>query len=391
TQYAITVQAPNSFSTCGSNQTITVNVVNTGTTNPPVNDSLTINLSNGLSYVAGSFVSINNTPSPTAPVQNGNLLRWRIPSTVAPGDSMKFTINLAANSAGCGFNTMDLYATQSIALTCGATSCSTPVITGRLISDTITTICCVDMQVNKTVSPNPVAAGGTVVYTVAVHNAGPGTATNVVVNDVLPAGVTYVSNTTTRGSWSAPDWTIPSMSAGQRDTIRFTVTANNATTNAVTICNTAFVKSINSSTPEVNLLNDTSKVCSIINPNCVGVTAGVNQTACGGTSATITGTPNTGVWTALAANPAGATLGSTTAGVATVNFTLTANGTYKYELTDGACKDTMDIIVTSKPIAGTDKTVVCYVTDNTTMTGTGIGTWTAMAGNPGTATITTPT
>ncbi|MEY3238767.1 MAG: hypothetical protein RIR11_205, partial [Bacteroidota bacterium] len=359
TQYAIEAVTPTSVSTCGSNGTVRVNVINTGSINPVVNDSLTINLSNGLSYVAGSFVSLKNAPSPTAPVQMGNSLRWRIPSTVAPGDTMKFTINLAANAAGCGMNTLDLYTTQSIALPCGALSCNTPVITGRLISETITTICCVDMQVNKTVSPDPVAAGGTAVYTIAVRNAGPGTATNVVVNDVLPAGITFVSRTLTSGTWSAPDWTIPTMAAGQSDTIRITVTANNATTSAVTVCNRAFITSINNLTPEINPLNDTSQVCSVIRPNCVAVNAGLDRIICAGTATTVTGLPTTGTWTALGANPAGATLGTTAAGVASVSFTAVSNGIYRFIFTDGACADTMQFTVNEKPVIADGAVASC--------------------------------
>jgi uncharacterized repeat protein (TIGR01451 family) len=256
-------------------------------------------------------------------------------------------------------NTLDLYSTQSIALPCGALSCNTPVITGRLISETITTICCVDMQVNKTVSPNPVAAGGTAVYTIAVHNAGPVTATNVVVNDVLPAGVTFVSRTLTSGSWSAPDWTIPTMAAGRRDTIKITVTANNATTSAVTVCNKAFIKSINSLTPEISRLNDTSQVCSIINPNCVAVNAGADRTVCGGTATTITGLPTTGTWTALLTNPVGATLGSTALGVASVNFTTTSAGIYKFIFTDGACTDTLQFTLNAKPVIADGTAAIC--------------------------------
>jgi uncharacterized repeat protein (TIGR01451 family) len=391
TQYQITESGANSVSTCSSAQTYTFTVKNTGTTPPPPNDSLTINLSNGLSYITGSLVGIHNAPSPTAPVIKGNLLRWRIPSTVAPGDSMKFTINLAANSLGCGQNTMDIYATQSIVLSCGGNPCSTPVIVGRLISDTITTICCVDMQISKTVSPNPVVAGATAVYTIAVTNLGPGTATNVVVNDVLPSSVSYVSNTTTAGTWSSPDWTIPTMLSGQSDTIRFTVIANNSATTLLTVGNIAYVKSIDNSIPEINRVNDTSSVILTINPNCTGVTAGIDQTACSNTSATIAGSNAVGIWTASGTNPTGASLGVTVTGLATVSFTQTANGNYDFIFTDGSCKDTMRIEVTAKPNAGIDKSVVCYITDAVTMAGSGTGIWSAQTDNPGTATITSPT
>lgn len=141
-QFSITYRSPDTLKTCGTAKTVTVVVKNTGTAPAVVNDSLNINLSNGMQYMAGSFVSVRNAPSASTPVINGNILKWQIPSTVAPGDSMKFTIDVAASKAGCGSNTVDLYTTQSIVLSCGAGTCNTPVITGRLISNPIITVCC---------------------------------------------------------------------------------------------------------------------------------------------------------------------------------------------------------------------------------------------------------
>ncbi|MFY7884775.1 MAG: hypothetical protein ACOVOV_08030, partial [Dolichospermum sp.] len=59
--------------------------------------------------------------------------------------------------------------------------------------------------------------------------------------------------------------------------------------------------------------------------------------------------------------------------------------------TVGGCvnKDTVSIGLTVD--AGTDKTATCFSTSTVTMTGVGTGTWAAVAGNPGTATIVTPT
>jgi uncharacterized repeat protein (TIGR01451 family) len=51
-----------------------------------------------------------------------------------------------------------------------------------------------DLAITKSDSPDPVSAGGLLTYTLNVTNAGSHAATNVVVRDVLPAGVTYVSN-----------------------------------------------------------------------------------------------------------------------------------------------------------------------------------------------------
>jgi uncharacterized repeat protein (TIGR01451 family) len=51
-----------------------------------------------------------------------------------------------------------------------------------------------DLSITKTDSPDPVAAGQQVTYTLTVTNNGPNTAQSVTVTDVLPAGVTFLSS-----------------------------------------------------------------------------------------------------------------------------------------------------------------------------------------------------
>src|SRR5262249_15264251 len=50
-----------------------------------------------------------------------------------------------------------------------------------------------DLVVTNTDSPDPVFAGSNLTYTVTVFNLGPGGATNVVLTDVLPPNVNFVS------------------------------------------------------------------------------------------------------------------------------------------------------------------------------------------------------
>ena len=57
-----------------------------------------------------------------------------------------------------------------------------------------------DLSISKTASPDPVLAGETLVYTIVVSNAGPGTATDVAVADTLPAGVAFISAAVSGGS-----------------------------------------------------------------------------------------------------------------------------------------------------------------------------------------------
>jgi uncharacterized repeat protein (TIGR01451 family) len=59
-----------------------------------------------------------------------------------------------------------------------------------------------DLSLTQTASPNPAAVGTSISYRLTVTNNGPASATNVNVTDTLPAGVTFVSSSTTQGSCS---------------------------------------------------------------------------------------------------------------------------------------------------------------------------------------------
>ena len=57
-----------------------------------------------------------------------------------------------------------------------------------------------DLQLTKTDSPDPVLYGQELTYTLTAHNDGPSETSGVALSDTLPAGVTFISATTTQGS-----------------------------------------------------------------------------------------------------------------------------------------------------------------------------------------------
>ncbi len=59
-----------------------------------------------------------------------------------------------------------------------------------------------DLSLTISDSPDPVATGAVLTYTIKVHNAGPDPATNTAVTDGLPSGVSLVSITSPAGSCS---------------------------------------------------------------------------------------------------------------------------------------------------------------------------------------------
>lgn len=96
--------------------------------------------------------------------------------------------------------------------------------------------------INKTAVPAPVAAGGTIVYTITYENRGSANATGVTITDTIPTGLTFVS-ATGGGAQSGTDvlWTIgdlPIGGAGQLDatfTVDPLIPDGTVVTNTVTI------------------------------------------------------------------------------------------------------------------------------------------------------------
>ena len=96
-----------------------------------------------------------------------------------------------------------------------------------------------DLQVTKTVSNPTPNVGDTVAFTITLRNAGVDTASNVTVQDLLPAGLTFVSDTPSQGSYNSTTgvWTVGAVTttAAQTLTILATVVSPNAQTNTATI------------------------------------------------------------------------------------------------------------------------------------------------------------
>lgn len=106
-----------------------------------------------------------------------------------------------------------------------------------------------NLSITKTDSPDPVAPGGTLTYTIMVTNGGSNASQNVTVTDNLPSDVTFVSctsvsgNGTCGGTGNNRTVTFTSIPNGTTETITLQTTASNTVTNGSTISNTATVSS----------------------------------------------------------------------------------------------------------------------------------------------------
>ncbi len=109
-----------------------------------------------------------------------------------------------------------------------------------------------DVAVTKAVTPAIVLVGQTLTYTLVVSNNGPGLAQDVVITDVLPAELTFVSASS---SYSGPNpltWQLGNLIAGQSLTLQVVAIAPASMT---VLTNTA---TVGASSPETRLDNNTA-------------------------------------------------------------------------------------------------------------------------------------
>jgi uncharacterized repeat protein (TIGR01451 family) len=94
-----------------------------------------------------------------------------------------------------------------------------------------------DLEVDVSVSPQKTTVGQNVTFTITATNHGISPATGVFVTDVLPSGYAFVSATPSKGTWTAPTWTIGNMAKGETATLTIvaTVLATGSYTNSVDI------------------------------------------------------------------------------------------------------------------------------------------------------------
>jgi uncharacterized repeat protein (TIGR01451 family) len=98
----------------------------------------------------------------------------------------------------------------------------------------------VDINVGKTVSTPLPNEGDSISYDIILTNAGPDSASGVEIMDLLPAGVTYLADTPTHGSYTDATgrWSVGALAVG--DTARLTIDASvDPGTGGTTVTNTA--------------------------------------------------------------------------------------------------------------------------------------------------------
>jgi len=170
----------------------------------------------------------------------------------AVGNTASFTLVLQVNSnTASGTNITNTVTANATNIVPNLTnnSASATVIVANASS--------ADMAIVKTASPNPVIEGTPLIYSLAVTNNGPATATNVTVTDTLPSTVIYLSSTTTQGSCSEAGGIVTCLLGTMANAGTATITILTIPTQPGVITNTA---NVSGDQTDSNLANNSSTV-----------------------------------------------------------------------------------------------------------------------------------
>ncbi len=211
----------------GNTITYTIGVTNNGPSTA-TGVTLTDTLPAGLTFT--NATSTQGTVSQAGGVITGTL------GEIASGATVTITVNATVNADASG----------TLTNTASVTSVETDTVTSNNSDSVATTVNRqIDLAITKTkVNPNdPAVPSGSMTYTILVTNNGPSAASSVVMTDVLPAGLTFTSGSSTVGTVTATGQTVTgtigNLAAGASATV--TVVVGVASTATGTFSNTATV------------------------------------------------------------------------------------------------------------------------------------------------------
>ncbi len=224
----------------GETVTYTVSLFNLGTavaTNVEVTDALPANVS-FLSATPAAGTRFDESPT-------GGV--WSVPS-IAPGQTLVLTLTVEAVNTSVAFNTVTITHSDVWDPNNRNNTARTPTDPQEA-----------DLIVSKTVNDTAPNVGDNVTFTITLENVGPSTAQNVAVNDLLPAGLQFVSATPSAGSYTAGSgvWTLGSVPAATTNTLLVVATVLAPSSGpAQALTNTA---TATSTTPDPNPDNNTDQ------------------------------------------------------------------------------------------------------------------------------------
>jgi outer membrane autotransporter protein/uncharacterized repeat protein (TIGR01451 family) len=230
------VQPPGGSATVAQNSAVTLKVRLGGTTIVLDDQNIAWDVTSEPSAGAGDFSGGSGTPSRINTVTDANGETQVTLNVTSPGT---YTVLACNESDGCLTN--DYKTTFTI--TVSALNA--------------------DLSISKTAASPNTAPGGQVTYTIAIDNAGPDAATNVVMSDTLPAALTFASVSTTAG------WSCSTPAVGANGTVScqknsILVNGNNAIT---------LVANVSPSAPVGSTISNSATVSSAADGNTADNTA----------------------------------------------------------------------------------------------------------------------
>jgi uncharacterized repeat protein (TIGR01451 family) len=193
---------------------------------------------------------------PTLAVSDGTQIDWSVTSEPNVGDGT-FSAqdggppSFKRTSTTGGFTQVTFNVTNPGTYTVRAAHCPDGCDDETTFTITVTSQVS-DLSVTKTDSPDPVAPGGQLTYTIAVQNAGPDPASNLTLTDTLPAGVTFASLTAPNG-WNC---STPAVGSGG------TVSCSKNTLGATATSTLSLLTNVASTVPPGSTLSNTATIAS---------------------------------------------------------------------------------------------------------------------------------
>ena len=211
---SLTKSASDTTPNVGDNVTFTIVASNAGpmqATNVQVTESLPA----GLTFVSAS---------PGQGSFNTGTGVWTV-GTIASGNSASLQVVAQVTSTGAKTNTAQVTASDQ------TDPDSTPNNSNAAEDDQATATVTpeiADLSLTKSVSDSSPDLNDNISFSLVVSNAGPDTATNVQVTDLLPAGLTYVSAVASQGTYNEGNgqWTVGSLANGASETLQINATVN---------------------------------------------------------------------------------------------------------------------------------------------------------------------
>jgi uncharacterized repeat protein (TIGR01451 family) len=271
-------------------------------------------------YCAGADLSVTNTVAPTIVLPGGTLTYTQTVSNNGPFDALNATLNAAVpqnttlaaapvisgagaagwvctttNGVSCsnpdvpsgtsGVTTFTYSVVVAPATPSGTQIIDTALVTSgtndpSLTNNSATAVALVaaantaNLVITQSATPNPVADGGTISYTVTVTNNGPATATGVNYSEVIPSSAPVYATFGSTAMGCASGWTcthpatgatgtingsIASLASGGTATFTYTLNVSNTAPSGTIISETANVSS-NITDPDPNTNSATSNV-----------------------------------------------------------------------------------------------------------------------------------